>query len=165
MYESKRLLLRNWTAKDIVSLDAILGDPKVMEFSDTGVLSKRDQQIWLGNRVSSIQSNELLGSLAIELKRTGLVVGYVSLSKDPARVGQKDVEIGFRLAQSAWGQGYATEAVNRVIDAANSSDRIVAIIDPNNHRSVKLVKKIGFIYECDLMFAGYDYPDHLYVKP
>ena len=165
MYQSKRLILRNWTEMDLVSLDAMLGDPEVMKFSDTGVLSKSDQRTWLQKQITSDQPCGLPGNLAIDHKRSGQVIGYVSLSKDLTRVGRRDVEIGFRFVQSAWGQGYATEAAKRIMDAANPTDRIVAIVDPNNHRSVKLIRNVGLIYECDVMFAGYDYPDHFYTKP
>lgn len=149
---------------DFGSLDAILGDPEVMKFSDTGVLSKRGQRTWLKKQNPSDKPYGPLGNFAIEHKRSGYVIGYVSLSRDLMRVGHREVEIGIRLSQSAWGQRYATEAVERVIAAAKSSEKIVAIVDPNNHRSVKFIKKVGLIYECDVMLAGYGYPDHLYVK-
>ena len=38
--------------------------------------------------------------------------------------------------------------------------RVVAIVDPNNRQSVRVLQKIGMTYERDVMFEGYDYPDH-----
>jgi len=109
----------------------------------------------------------LPGLLAIERKRDEHVIGYISLSRDLKRVGSRDAEIGFRLATPAWGEGYATEAASGMIDASKSitfADRIVAIVDPNNRRSVQVLKKVGMIYDSEIMFEGYDYPDHLYTR-
>ncbi|MEJ8560810.1 GNAT family N-acetyltransferase [Yoonia sp. GPGPB17] len=162
MFVGKRLLLRNWAAKDRICLDAILGDPEVMQFSDTGALGKPDQLAWLHNQLSHVSSYGLPGNLAVELKETGHVIGYVSLSRDLARVSRQDAEIGIRLARSSWGHGYAAEAIRTLIDAVRPTDRIVAIVDPHNHRSLKLLRSVGLIYDSEIMFAGCDYADHLY---
>lgn len=39
----------------------------------------------------------------------------------------------------------------------------VAIVDPNNQQSVRVLEKVGMTYEPEVMFDGYDYPDHRYV--
>ncbi|MEL7179021.1 MAG: GNAT family N-acetyltransferase [Pseudomonadota bacterium] len=162
MIIGERLRLRRWTANDIIYLDAIFGDPEVMEFSDRGALSKSEQQVWLDTQLSQAKSMERFGTNAIEFNTSGKVSGYVSLSQDLARIGPEEVEIGIRLARSVWGQGYAAEAILTLVNAVDPLGRIVAIVDPNNHRSVKLMKRVGMIYDRQVMFAGYDYPDHIY---
>lgn len=167
MYESRRLILRKWTAADLSCLDAVLGDPIVMEFSDDGTLTLEEQEAWLQEATSPISSTELPGLLAIEHKKTGKVIGYVSLLQDLKRVSCHEAEIGFRLEQSAWGQGYASEAASIMFEVANKSAsiaRVVAIVDPNNHRSVGVLKKLGMTQEGEIMFDGYDYPDHIYAR-
>ncbi|MEM6906056.1 MAG: GNAT family N-acetyltransferase, partial [Pseudomonadota bacterium] len=76
----------------------------------------------------------LPGTRAIELRGQGTIIGYVSLSRDLERVGGDEAEIGFRLATSHWGFGYASEAAKAVIEAATGTcgtNRIVAIVDPH----------------------------------
>lgn len=167
MIKTNRLNLRAWRTEDLGFLDVVLGDADVMEFSDRGVLSKDEQTTWLKDAVASQHDAPPFRNLAIEHEREGGVIGYISLSNDLSRVAKGDVEVGFRLARSAWGRGYATEVLTRVTELSRDfiqADRIVAIVDPNNHRSVRVLKKTGMTYQGDVMFDGYDYPDHLYAS-
>jgi len=167
MIETNRLRLRGWQADDLQFLDAILGDPEVMEFSDRGVLAKSDQATWLLAAQAPMRRNQLPGTLAIEQNNDGRVIGYVRLSRDLQRIGEREAELGFRLAKFAWGHGFATEAVKGIMDATSSLaglGRIVAIVDPHNHRSVHVLKRIGMSYENEILFEGYEYPDHLYAR-
>lgn len=167
MIETQRLRLRHWRLEDRPFVAAILGDRDVMEFSETGALDKADQDVWLTTATAAGQSGPLPGMMAIERKRDEEIIGYISLSCDLNRVDRGDAEIGFRLAKHAWTRGYATEAAGGIIEAARGYpviERIVAIVDPNNHPSVHVLKKAGMAFERDIAFDGYDYPDHLYVR-
>lgn len=125
-----------------------------MAFSDAGPLSVAGIDAWLRRRMSP------KGQWAIT--QSGAVIGYVALSA--ARVPEGTSELGFRLARSAWGHGYATEAVQAVLDAVHpTAGRVSAIVDPANAASVRVLAKVGFGYARPIMFAGYDHPDHLYL--
>lgn len=165
--ETQRLRMGRWRPEDRRFVAAILGDRDVMQFSETGALDEADQTAWLATATAAEKSESLPGVLTIERKRDEEIIGYVSLTRDPKRVQRGDAEIGFRLARHAWAQGYATEAAGGIIEAARGHpviERIVAIVDPNNHRSVHVLKKAGMAFERDIAFEGYDYPDHLYVR-
>ncbi|MET1414421.1 GNAT family N-acetyltransferase [Roseibium sp. HPY-6] len=165
MIETSRLKLRPWKVGDWPSVNAILGNADVMQFSDQGVLTEGQQVAWFQAALGSGNKHELPHVFAIERKQDRQIVGYISLGSDPERVQPDDVEIGFRLARNAWGQGYATEAVTALIEKpllGKQSDRIVAIVDPHNSRSLHVLSKVGMSYRHDVMFEGYDYPDHLY---
>ena len=69
------------------------------------------------------------------------------------------------MARSAWGKGYATEAVCTVRDFAFATlgiKRLIAMIDPSNVASIRVAEKIGMKYEKEVMFEGYSHPDHVY---
>ncbi|MEM6638186.1 MAG: GNAT family N-acetyltransferase [Pseudomonadota bacterium] len=152
---------------DLSFVPAILGDDVVMEFSEQGVFSTDDQKAWLLRILSEKTQDDLPGHLAVERKEDRFILGYVSLSHDPDRNSADDAELGFRLARYAWNQGYATEATRALIDAETihgRTRRIVAIVDPNNHRSVRVLKKLEMAFERDILFEGYDHPDHLFVR-
>ena len=138
-----------------------------MEFSDHGILSSEQQLEWF-KKALAVQTGDLLsGPLAIVQKSIGEVVGYTNLSNDPKRNEQGDVEIGFRLSRHVWGKGYATEAVAGLLrrtDEISSISRIVAIVDPHNKRSIRVLEKLGMSQVGEVMFDGYDYPDALYVR-
>lgn len=165
MIETSRLTLRPWKDSDWPFVSAILGDADVMQFSDHGVLTAKQQASWFQHALASGNKLALPFVLAIESNQDRQIVGYISLGCDLERVQQGDVEIGFRLARNAWGHGYATEAVAALIGNAlpgKRPDRIVAIVDPHNSRSVHVLQKVGMSYCNDVMFDGYDHPDHLY---
>jgi len=167
MIETDRLTLRAWQTSDLQFLDAILGDTEVMEFSDQGALSKEEQVSWLTAARTWSHQDRLPGTLAIEQIDDRRVIGYIGLSRDLRRIGRREAELGFRLAKSAWEHGFATEAAKGILEAAIGLDeleRIVAIVDPHNYRSMYVLKRIGMSYQKDIPFESYDYPDHLFVK-
>ena len=167
MTKTERLKLRSWTSDDLCFLDTFLGDPVVMKYSERGVLDKKEQAAWLYRNGEPKQQTYLPGTLAIEQINSEAVIGYVSLSNDEDWIAHDEAELGFRLARAAWGYGYATEAIGGILNLASGLDglaRIVAIVDPHNIRSVRVLKKIGMISKSDVVFEGYDHPDHLYAR-
>ncbi len=164
--ETERLRLRAWGWRDLAALTRLLSDPEVMRFSDHGPLGVDAVRTWLEEAKANAPGGSALGMRAIALRSSGAVIGYVSLLPAAERTQAGDVELGVRLTQAHWRQGYAREAARRVIDIAlqeEPSARVVGIVDPNNRRSVRMLMQLGMVYERDIMFDGYDYPDHLYV--
>ena len=56
-------------------------------------------------------------------------------------------EIGYGIAEDYQGYGYATEAVNAVVDWAlkqNTVNRVIAEVDRDNIASVRVLEKSGF---------------------
>jgi len=159
------LVLRKWRIEDQSQVASIFGDPEVMEFSDHGILTSEQQSDWLKKALAVRTSDFLSGPLAIVQKTSGEVVGYISLSNESKRNEQGDVEIGFRLIRRAWGKGYATEAVAGLLRRTkeiSSITRIVAIVDPHNNRSIRVLEKLGMSRVGEVMLDCYAYPDALY---
>ena len=63
--------------------------------------------------------------------------------------GMDDVpEVGWILAQDAWGQGLAREAMHAVLDwfdATHGPTRIACMIDRENAPSLRLADRLGFV--------------------
>jgi RimJ/RimL family protein N-acetyltransferase len=58
-----------------------------------------------------------------------------------------DVEVAYRLARSAWGQGIATEAAGALVAHALGPlalPRVVAVTYPANQASQRVLDKLGF---------------------
>jgi RimJ/RimL family protein N-acetyltransferase len=161
---TERLLLRHFHVRDEEAIYHIFCDPEVMRFSE-GVKTKEWVQAWLHQCLERYQ-NWGFGPYAIVEQNNEKVIGYCGFSFFPNLDGQPEVAIGYRLRRSSWGNGYATEAATAVRDyafAALGSKRLIALIDPSNVASIRVVEKIGMHYEKDLMLEGYDHPDHVYV--
>lgn len=68
-----------------------------------------------------------------------------------------EVEIGWRLDRSAWGQGYVTEAAGACLAEAwrRGLPKIVAITAVTNTRSRAVMERIGMTYQAS---ADFDHP-------
>jgi RimJ/RimL family protein N-acetyltransferase len=87
------------------------------------------------------------GMFVLELKATGLVVGFCGLVHPD---GQPEAEIKYAFQQSAWGQGLATEAARELLAygaRAHRLQRVVATAAPDNKASHRVLAKAGMVPE------------------
>lgn len=162
--ETKRLLLRPVTMSDADALLCVFGDAEVMHYS-AGVKTVEGVQQWIRDCSTSYAAHGY-GPWALVVKSSGEVIGYCGLFYFEDVNGRPEVEVGYRLARAYWDHGYATEAVRAVRDYAFASlglMRLIALIDPGNLASIRVAEKAGMHYKADVMFAGYDHPDRVYV--
>jgi RimJ/RimL family protein N-acetyltransferase len=90
------------------------------------------------------------GLFACIVKETSQFIGYVGLHVPTFTAHfTPAVEIGWRLASSAWCKGYATEAAYAVLKAAFEKynlKEVVSFTVPMNQRSRRVMEKIGMTY-------------------
>lgn len=89
-------------------------------------------------------------------RATGTIIGYAGVDWFEFE-GRNRLEFGYRLVPEARGQGYATEAGQAVLAKAAETFRgeIFAIIDPRNHASQNLARKLGFRFWRQAVVNGY----------
>ncbi len=135
---TQRLTLRPIrAAEDADALHEMLSDPEVMRYWSTLPHETMRQTLdW-------IEENRLAcaAGTAIELGvlREGRLIGRVTFWNGN--------EVGYLFGRSAWGQGFALEAMTALIDhgfAIRDWDCAVAEIDPLNTASLKLLERLGF---------------------
>ena len=162
---TERLFLRHFHILDGEAMLHVFGDAEVMRFGD-GVQTREWVEDWLRTCLERYHQTWGFGPYAVVERSSQAVIGYCGLFYFPDVGGQPEIEIGYRLARSVWGQGYATEAACAVRDFAFNTlgiKRLIAMIDPSNRASVRVAEKIGMQYEKEVMFEGYTHPDHVYV--
>lgn len=143
--ETERLLLRWLDADDSTFILELLNEPSWLRYiGDRDVKTLEDATRYIRNGPEQMYRRLGFGLYLVELKPTGEAIGICGLIK---REALEDVDIGFAFLPDYWRQGYAFEAASavmlyakEVIDLA----RIVAIVSQDNHRSVKLLEKLGF---------------------
>ena len=163
--ETERLILRRFEADDAAAMQAVLCDPEVMRFSLAGTMSLDTVGPWVVAQRDDPQVADGLGRRAVEVRATGTVIGFASLGDGPAPREPGEAELGYRLARRFWGQGYATEATQALVDyglGVLKLPRIVGLVDPGNEGSVNVLRKIGMAYVRVVMLDTYDHPDHLF---
>jgi RimJ/RimL family protein N-acetyltransferase len=89
-------------------------------------------------------------------RSSGALVGYTGLNRD--RVEDEDVvEVGWSISPKRWGDGLAPEAARASIDwgfTRASLTRIVSFTRPRNHRSLRVMEKLGMTYVRGFERAG-----------
>lgn len=143
--QTERLTLRRFTGADVSPMAKILGDADVMRYSVRGVLSERATQEFVH---WSLQCYALhgFGPWAVVEKPSGALMGFCALNRENVD-GAEEVEIGYRLAPQFWGQGMATEMVLATLAYGFESlglASIIAIVQPANVASVRVIQKVGF---------------------
>lgn len=86
------------------------------------------------------------GWWAVEVRATGEFIGFAGLDRVDDGLPFTGVEIGWRLARSAWGHGYATEAATAVLAYGFDTlglPEILAVTTATNLRSQAVMRRIG----------------------
>jgi len=140
---TERLLLREWRDDDLEPWVAMGRDPEVMRFFPS--LVERDRAVEAMTRIRAHHAREGFGFWAVELG--GTFVGFCGIGRVPFEAHfTPAVEIGWRLARSCWGHGYATEAARAALaygfDVVGLRE-IVAFLVPENARSARVCEKLG----------------------
>lgn len=134
--ETKRLLIRPFTADDADDLYACLSREQVVRYEPYPPFT-REQAVQEAER----RANDA-GFHAVVLKETGRVIGNVTFFPQ----GYDTCELGYVFHDGFWGHGYATEACMAILaDAFTCGDvhRVVAMCNPENTASWHLMERLG----------------------
>lgn len=107
--ETERLILRQWLPSDRAPFAELNADPEVMRYFPATL--SREESDALADRAQAMIERHGWGFWAVEQKEDGDFIGFVGLNIPAVDLPFNPcVEVGWRLAQASWGQGYATEA-------------------------------------------------------
>jgi RimJ/RimL family protein N-acetyltransferase len=163
-----RLMLRRFRATDIETFVRYRADPAIARLQSWENFGAADGREFLASM--SRQHPDTPGEwfqFAIELTATGAMIGDCALHAlaDPPRA----VEIGFTLAPSFHGHGYATEAAACLLDyvfGPLAKERAAAITDVRNAASIAVLERLGFVRDPapreSVPFKGELCDEHLY---
>jgi len=146
--ETDRLILRQLSTEDAEFILELVNEPSfIQNIGDRGVRTLEDARAYiLRVAISSYEKNGF-GLYLVELRDSGQSIGMCGLIK---RDGLEDVDIGYAFLPRFWLKGYAVEAAAAVKDYARDAlglKRLVAITDPANQGSIRVLEKIGLKYE------------------
>jgi RimJ/RimL family protein N-acetyltransferase len=154
---TERLLLRSWCEADRAPFAAINADPRVMEFMPCRLSRQQSDDFF--DRIHLHFERHGFGLCAVEHRATGAFLGFTGLFVPAFDAPfQPAVEIGWRLASNAWGQGYATEAAREIVRSAFDDIQLEALVSftvPSNVRSRRVMEKLGMQRDTA---ADFDHP-------
>jgi len=150
-----RLTLRWLSTDDAAFILELLNEPSWLQFiGDKGVRTLDDARDYILKGPMDMYARLGFGLYLTELAEDGVPIGICGLIK---RDSLDDVDIGFAFLPRFWAKGYAYEAAAAVVAYGKNVlglRRIVAITTSDNHRSAKLLEKLGFRVERMIRLAN-----------
>jgi RimJ/RimL family protein N-acetyltransferase len=146
--ETQRLRLERWDRREHApGLAAVNADPEVMRFITGGATMTRVESQVQSDRIAEHWRTYGFGLWAVIEAASGQMIGFAGLSHPLWLPGwERTVEVGWRFAREAWGNGYATEAGQAGLAYGFGRvglSEIVSLIHPDNERSLAVAGRLG----------------------
>ena len=146
--ETPRLRIRTFSVDDAPFAYELVNDPDwIRNIGDRNVRSLEDARGYLERGPIAMYERYGFSLFAVVLKETDATIGMCGLIR---REGLEDVDIGFAFLPANRGKGYALESAKAVMEHAWGPlrlARLVAIVDPANAPSIRLLETLGFTFE------------------
>ena len=144
LFATSRLRVRHLQPEDFEPFHEMQGNQRVMQYT-TGVAATAEEDRADLQRVIGYYNdpNNTFWVWAIESIPGGEFVGTCALIRNP----QGENEIGYRLLERFWGNGYGREITDGLIDYAlgeRQLDHLVAYVNCENLASVRILEQSRF---------------------
>lgn len=143
-----RLVLRPFTDADGDDLFALQSDARVLRYWDAPPWTDRSRSAGFLDRCRRMADEGSGARVVLARRRDAAFLGWCTVSSwNP---DFRSASLGYCLAESAWGQGYATEAARALLEWAFASldlNRVQAEADTRNAASARVLEKLGFVRE------------------
>ncbi|MCL6732469.1 GNAT family N-acetyltransferase [Streptomyces neyagawaensis] len=145
---TERLLLRPWRESDLAPWAAMNADPEVRAYFPELLTTEQSDASVAGFQADLDRRG--WGWWAVEVRATGEFIGFTGLDPVEDDMPFTGVEAGWRLARTAWGHGYATEAARAAVDFGFRRldlDEVLAVTVATNLRSRAVMRRIGMAHD------------------
>ena len=134
--EKERLIIRRFRPEDGADLYDYLSREKVVRFEPYGVFSREQDEREAARRADDE------AFWAVCLKESGKLIGNLYLSEQDFVTR----ELGYVFNPDFWDMGYAFETTKAMINEEfqnQDARRIIAMCNPQNERSWRLLERLG----------------------
>jgi RimJ/RimL family protein N-acetyltransferase len=143
--ETNRIIIRRFKPSDLETFVAYRSAPEVSAFQ--GAFSLQRGRDLIAGMYEKPLGDPGWFQFAIEEKNSGALIGDLALNLVEL---PSTAELGFTLAPSHWGRGFALEAVHGLLELAFKTlelHRIIAFTADTNTRSQRLLDRLDFRLE------------------
>lgn len=154
IWETQRLLARNFEVVDAEAFYRLNNDVEVMKFTGDAPFASVSEALEFIKNYDAYKKHGF-GRWAIVEKQSGAFVGFCGLKRNEELL----VDVGFRFFKSHWGKGFATESALATLKFGFEKLSLPMIIGraiKENVRSVRVLEKCGMRYWKDGPCAGLD---------
>ncbi|NUO71894.1 MAG: GNAT family N-acetyltransferase [Frateuria sp.] len=143
--KTARLRIQPLTLDDDAFVLRLLNEPSfVQHIADKGVRDLEGARAFLRDGPLASYAQHGFGMWRVALADTGTAIGMAGLLKRDYLDG---IDVGYAFLPEYTGQGYALEATRAIMEHVRSLPgvrRVLAIVNPDNARSIGLLGKLGF---------------------
>jgi RimJ/RimL family protein N-acetyltransferase len=148
LIQTRRLLVRRFHAADAADFAAYRSDPEIARYQSWSTPVSRTDALALVDAFAAADPHQPgWCQYAIELRSNHILIGDIGVNLHDNLM---QAEIGFTLATAYHGNGYATEALQSMVQHLFTDQglhRISAECDARNLRSARLLQRLGFQQE------------------
>ncbi len=144
--ETERLIIREHVLSDAPFFFTLNSNYNVVKYTGDSSFKAIEEAEKIVQYVMNQYKENGYGRWLVAEKETGNPIGWCGLK---FHTDTKETDIGYRLLESAWGKGYATESAKACIDYGFKHfnlNRIIGDAMKENTASIKVFKKLGMTY-------------------
>lgn len=144
---TERLVLRHADLTDADFFCRLLNEPSWLQnIGDRGVRTPGDAEEYIQTKSIDVYPKLGFGMYLVESRDSRQPMGLCGLVM---REALPHPDLGFAFLPEFWGRGYAFEAAAAVMAHARELGlvKLLAITDPTNRASFRLLEKLGFRFE------------------
>jgi RimJ/RimL family protein N-acetyltransferase len=146
--DTARLRLREIAAADAAFILALLNEPSfIQNIGDRGVRTLDAARAYIANGPSASYARHGFGLYLVERLEDEAPIGICGILR---RDALPDPDLGFAFMPAYWKHGYAFEAASAVLAHARGPlaiGRLLAVTNPANEPSIRLLGRLGFTLE------------------
>ena len=148
-----RLLINRITLDDAGFILKLINDKDwIKNIGDKGIRTIEETEEYIRTRFLKAYDEVGFGFYSLILKSDQQIIGIAGLVD---REGIDHIDIGYGMLPEFRGKGYAFEATKAIYDYGYEElklEKIVAIVNPDNTSSIKLLSKLGLEFERMIRF-------------
>ena len=144
--ETERLIIREHVLSDAPFFFTLNSNYNVVKYTGDSSFKTIEEAEKIVQYVINQYKENGYGRWLVAEKETGNPIGWCGLK---FHTDTKETDIGYRLLESAWGKGYATESAKACIDYGFKHfnlNRIIGDAIKENTASINVFKKLGMTY-------------------
>jgi RimJ/RimL family protein N-acetyltransferase len=146
--ETENLILERFTLRDAVFLKELMNSPGWLQYiGDRGIADVAAAERYIQEKFMTAYAQYGYGFWIVSLKKDGRPIGGCGLIR---RDGLDFPDIGFALLPEFSGLGFGFEMAAATLAHARDRlkiSRVLGITLPTNTRSIRLLERIGMVYE------------------
>ena len=151
--ETDRLLLREFILDDAEKFYQLNLNPNVIKYTGNASFKSIEEAKSFLENYKDYKTNGY-GRWAVINKESNEFIGWCGLKYGELK---NETDIGFRFFEEEWNKGYATESAAACLKygfEVLKLNRIIGRAMKENAASIKVLEKIGLVYETDCIFEN-----------